>query len=779
MKPTIFLSYSHKDETEKEELLTHLRVLESEGQIDLWVDDQIPGGGDWQNEIKQAINKAQIGILLVTANFLSSKFILNQEIPRLLELCKQKGLVVFPIIAKPCAWRKIEWLTRMNVRPKNGDAIWQQGRDPNPALATVVEEIADIIRIPLPPPPPPPTKTLKCNFTLNWQPPRGDKRTALVLTLDSQTELQELVSVVTDYWKLPLLQNTHTVAYGIKFNKESIGLDTPISELKLEANARLELVPLLDQLIVSIPSRLVIFDIVHPNTKSAISIVTLSEAITLYRVKDYLESLWQLPIVSGKEMVHYELHREGQPQPLNVDLSKLNIRNGSNLNLVQQPGLLVIDEEEDDDDDDENENMTEPDVAEELTIEPEDASDDPNSSPASNSETHQPPPISRTPPEGDKVSTRFTYLDFELQVSGSNPDYQISVISSPAGEAQILARYLFKNDLERDNRLKDLQIALLRSGGKRRETLSPEQQKTRELGICLFNWLFGDDVKNRYDVSVERSHSQAKGLRLRLRIHPPELAVLPWEFMYDPRRAEYVCLSRTTPIIRYPEVPQPIQPLAIAPPLRILGMCASPKDLPSLDIPLEKQRVEQALEELQKQGLVKLIWVEGQTWRDLQQMMWRGEWHIFHFIGHGGFDHITEEGYIALVDENTQRIRHLRASDLGRLLAGYQSMRMALLNVCEGARASEQDVFSSTAARLIQRGIPAVLAMQYAITDQAAIEFATTFYRALAVGMAVDTAVTEARMAISFAVPNTIEWGTPVLYMRSPDGQLFDLASQR
>jgi formylglycine-generating enzyme required for sulfatase activity len=112
---------------------------------------------------------------------------------------------------------------------------------------------------------------------------------------------------------------------------------------------------------------------------------------------------------------------------------------------------------------------------------------------------------------------------------------------------------------------------------------------------------------------------------------------------------------------------------------------------------------------------------------------------------------------------------------LGRLLADHRSLRLALLNACEGARGSERDVFSSTATILVRRGIPAVLAMQYEVTDRAAIEVARAFYEALADGWSVDAAVAEARKAVSLAVANTVEWGTPVLCMRSPDGLLFNV----
>jgi hypothetical protein len=91
-----------------------------------------------------------------------------------------------------------------------------------------------------------------------------------------------------------------------------------------------------------------------------------------------------------------------------------------------------------------------------------------------------------------------------------------------------------------------------------------------------------------------------------------------------------------------------------------------------------------------------------------------------------------------------------------------------------GARNSRQDPFAGVATSLIRQGIPAVVAMQFEITDEAAITFASEFYAAVADGYPVDAAVSEARKAI-YAHPNDVEWGTPVLYSRAPDGVLFNL----
>jgi WD40 repeat protein len=100
-----------------------------------------------------------------------------------------------------------------------------------------------------------------------------------------------------------------------------------------------------------------------------------------------------------------------------------------------------------------------------------------------------------------------------------------------------------------------------------------------------------------------------------------------------------------------------------------------------------------------------------------------------------------------------------------------------LLNACDTGRAGALDPFSSTAGALVRRGIPAVVAMQYEISDLAAIEFTRTFYGALADGFPIDVGVMEARRAVKLAHRSSLEWGTPVLYLRSTHARIFDLSS--
>ncbi len=144
-QPVVFICYNRKDEKEKDKLVTHLGVLRHANQIELWTDESITPGAYRQQEFDRAINQSKVAVLLVTANFLTSDFIVNNIVPQLLERRKRESLIIFPVIAKACAWKRADWLTRMNVRPKNGRPIWSDsGSHIDEDLARITEEIAEI-----------------------------------------------------------------------------------------------------------------------------------------------------------------------------------------------------------------------------------------------------------------------------------------------------------------------------------------------------------------------------------------------------------------------------------------------------------------------------------------------------------------------------------------------------------------------------------------------------------------------------------------------------------
>jgi len=140
-RPVIFVSYSHLDKVKKDKLLMHLSVLKK--KFDLWSDDRIGVGANWEQEIDRAMASATVGVLLITVNFLVSNFIEVKEVPVLLQRSRAEGLTIVPILAKDCPWQQIDWLAAMDLRPKGNQPVWRaRGVHVDKELAKITNEVA-------------------------------------------------------------------------------------------------------------------------------------------------------------------------------------------------------------------------------------------------------------------------------------------------------------------------------------------------------------------------------------------------------------------------------------------------------------------------------------------------------------------------------------------------------------------------------------------------------------------------------------------------------------
>ncbi len=375
------------------------------------------------------------------------------------------------------------------------------------------------------------------------------------------------------------------------------------------------------------------------------------------------------------------------------------------------------------------------------------------------------------------------YENFELLIDGQRQKgYSVVVLQSSVGEARAAVQYPFGVGDIQDQISGIWETDAYSLGSNGRKTPSslqgPEIKAVKTIGHALFDTAIAGEIRSCYDLSRYRAAQEGKGLRLKLRIQSPELATLPWELMFDPRQNEFVALSRYTSIVRHVEAFDRQPPLPMELPLRILCVCVSPTDMQRFDIKNITQLISEELRELEKAGLVKLEWLIGGTWRDLQHALWEENWHIFHFIGHGCYNEFTKEGYVMLTDSRNQAAM-FSAKQLARLLSDNRALRLVILSSCEGARSNQHNLFSSAASVLVQRGIPAAVAMQDRIAIPTAIEFAQSFYKSIVAGESIETAVTEARIGISFANADTLEWGLPIVYTHRTDGYIFDSFHQR
>lgn len=122
-RQSVFISYSHRDRDYLDRLLVHLKPLEKEGLIDLWVDTRIRAGDRWKKEIEMALRRATVAVLLVSADFLASDFITDNELPPLLRGAEERGTRIIPLVVKPCRFTRDKNLRHFQSMNDPKDAL--------------------------------------------------------------------------------------------------------------------------------------------------------------------------------------------------------------------------------------------------------------------------------------------------------------------------------------------------------------------------------------------------------------------------------------------------------------------------------------------------------------------------------------------------------------------------------------------------------------------------------------------------------------------------------
>jgi hypothetical protein len=363
------------------------------------------------------------------------------------------------------------------------------------------------------------------------------------------------------------------------------------------------------------------------------------------------------------------------------------------------------------------------------------------------------------------------YQNFVLQIGldgAATP--QARVLASPAGEGSASLR--FPRPPEEMLRLG---VAFARGQQAWREgrpMREPLVHESVEIGRLLAETIFVDDVARLFERSLGMaSKENGDGLRLILRFdlggHGHWLEALPWELLQ--RGEVQLALDRRSPVVRYLEVPQPVELSALPPTLRILALTAAPRDLAQLDLEREQRLIAAVAKRSRK---VEFRLVEHATAATLRRALVEFAPHVFHFMGHGTFDPATGQG--ALILEGDDGLA--APLDSHALAAKLRDARisLAVLNACNSASGTlAGDPYGSVARALVSGGLPAVLAMRNPVSDRAAIAFSSGFYATLALGASVDEAMADGRQAIHAGDPESLEWATPALYVRTATGVLF------
>jgi CHAT domain-containing protein len=371
-------------------------------------------------------------------------------------------------------------------------------------------------------------------------------------------------------------------------------------------------------------------------------------------------------------------------------------------------------------------------------------------------------------------SGEVSYQNFDISLEArATGDFRAQVLSSPVGEGLSTTFALPFGRTQLENLLLKCDPDRFGRGWGGADT---QTEASKIIGTGLFDSVFVDDIRLAWSRSEELARAQGGGLRLRLRLaDAPSIAGLPWELLYDRRSARYIGQSQRSPIVRYVDVSHPPRPLAVTGPLRVAVLISAPPGMGGVDVDAEWRQIQHGLAPQLMVGQVRIDRVSEPSLPALAEWLSRNEVHILHVAGHGDFDPLVQEDVLYLEDRDG-RANRVGAHVLGACLRNHHPLRLVLLNTCRAARVDAHDPFSGMAQRLVEQDCSAVVAMQFPLSEGAAGTFVQAFYRAIVSGLPVDLAATVGREALSLDYP--AEWATPVLFMRSPDGRIFERARQ-
>lgn len=315
------------------------------------------------------------------------------------------------------------------------------------------------------------------------------------------------------------------------------------------------------------------------------------------------------------------------------------------------------------------------------------------------------------------------------------------------------------------------------------------------IGRALYAALFPADVGVAMQVALSQARQEGETVSLQLRFDPDavQLASYPWELLHDGHG--HLVASGRVELTRTISYPQPATALPARPPWRLLYVEARPRDLAALPAAQEQAAVWAGLQPLARgDHALLLAQLASPTYDALLQQLDTADYHILHFDGHGllarrcpncrslatavaaacpscqaPLDGVEALGYLAF--EGPQGAADFVSTvEMENLLAA-RGVRLVFLSACESGALAGDSLFGALGPGLVRAGVPAVLAMQLAVPAASTVDFAASFYAALARGEPIARAVAQSRRRLFRAGT----WFIPALYLRSQDdeGRLF------
>lgn len=289
------------------------------------------------------------------------------------------------------------------------------------------------------------------------------------------------------------------------------------------------------------------------------------------------------------------------------------------------------------------------------------------------------------------------------------------------------------------------------------EAKEPEERfnRLREYGHRLYQTIFTSDIQEIW--SDHKRYNEFSVLCIRIAPEANELEAIPWETLFDGE--EFIAAGIRTTISRLPldVTPQAALP-AVPLPVKMLALVSSPIDLADsarLQMEREQEILLEAINDPAGQGRLRVDF-EDEAKLEILESSLETPYQIFHFTGHGLAP--EDGGGLLLEDARGNSVAASVTEVVSSLRVGERHLRLVVLSGCQTARTLNVAGFRDLARGLLRYGVPAVIAMQFSISDSSGLRFAEKFYTRLATGHSLELALHAARRAL---------WLSDDLYLRA------------
>lgn len=313
--------------------------------------------------------------------------------------------------------------------------------------------------------------------------------------------------------------------------------------------------------------------------------------------------------------------------------------------------------------------------------------------------------------------------------------------------------------------------------------LEAQYLRAQDIGDRLFRFVFAQPVRQLFYDSINLAYQRQLRMQLRLIFSGvPELANLPWEYLYDASRQEFLSLSLQTPMFRHRDLLHQIRPVGITLPFRVLVVISSPSNMPRIDVEREWLALIDTFDHLALDGKMVIERLREPTPFGLQRQLRKKEYHALHFVGFGEYDELSQDGMLVFEDQ-TGRARTVSGQHVGSILRDHNTMRLATLNLRLPPRKTPDErpalisPFVVAANSIVQRGVPAVITLSQEVPPFALLTFYDEVYSSVSNFTTIDVAVARGRQMV-LAEQQSAAFGVPICLTRTVDGTLYYDAAQ-